>query len=275
LRLHLAKSLFAAFLVALAPLPAISAEMDVTCGDSFAGTGRLTGDCTGAITVLKGRLYLQGFTVSGTGLTAVECIGNCKIYGPGTIVSAGSTFGVSGEGAVLLYDVTVDGHGAVGVRSGDVGRLRIEDSVIVNNGVGVRGARIKISRSVIDENSGSGVVATTRGVKLDHTYVRNNGGDGVATVLNNPEANRVKGYYMYVTGNGRFGVLAKNISAKIAVMSDNRQQPSCGVTEACADVGTIEPPRLKQTACQTSMQIPAQFSGPVPFGPDWGVCQFD
>jgi hypothetical protein len=275
LRLLLAKTCLAAALVAAGALPAASAEVNVTCGDQFKGTGFLTGDCTGTITILKGSLSLQGFTVQGAGLAAVECIGTCRVFGPGSIVSAGSTFGISGEGAVLVSGVTIQGHGAVGVRGGDIGRVRIDESVITGNGVGVRGARIKISNSEIDANSGSGIVATTRGVKLDHSYVRDNGGDGVATVLNNPEVNRVKGYYMYVTGNGRFGVLAKNMSTSIAIIRNNRQDPACGDTDACADVGTIEPPHIKRTGCDTSMQIPEQFSGPVPFGPDWDVCDLD
>jgi hypothetical protein len=248
---------------------------DVTCGDTLSGDGRLVGDCTGTITIAAGHLYLEGHTISGAGLSAIECMGACRIDGPGAIVSAGSTFGISGDDRVRVSDVTISGHAAVGVKSGDIGRIRVDSSLVTGNGVGLRGPRIRVFDSDISGNSDSGVVATTRGVRLKRSFVRNNGGDGVATVLSDNLANRAALSYTNVTGNGHFGIIAKNVRAKRVVSRKNAQSGDCGGSVPCTDVAAVRIPNLKASACDTSMQIPEEFAGPIPFGESWGICTND
>src|SRR6185295_7696041 len=94
---------FELLLTALLFLPAVSlaGENTVTCGDTVdRETANLIGDCTGSINIIRGTLYMQGFTISGAGLAAIQCEGRCRIEGPGTIVSAGSTFGVNGNASI-------------------------------------------------------------------------------------------------------------------------------------------------------------------------------
>src|SRR6185503_1581064 len=106
--------------VLLVPVPAWGESIDVTCGDTVSYRhGRLVGDCTGSITLVSARLDLDGHTISGTGLAAVQCIGGCKISGPGAIVSAGSIFGVSGDDRIRVTEVTISGHDSTGVNSGN------------------------------------------------------------------------------------------------------------------------------------------------------------
>jgi hypothetical protein len=248
---------------------------DVTCGDTFSGRGQLVGSCQGSITILSGHLKLQGFTISGTGLAAIECLGRCRIEGPGAIVSNGSTFGISGDNRVRLTDVLVAGHDATGVKSGDFGRIRIDRSTITDNGIGVRGPRIKIEDSEVSNNASSGIVSTTRGVRVLRTSVIDNGGDGIATVLTESQANRAKLFDVVVTGNGKFGVIAKNVKGRAATLEANRQDSACGTSEPCADVASVKFPKMRHGTCEKSMRIPDEFSGPVPFGAPWGACDQD
>jgi hypothetical protein len=263
-------------LVAFGLAIAQAEPFEVTCGEiANRRTAHLAGDCTGSVTVVFGTLYLDGHTISGTGLAAITCEGRCRIEGPGTLISSGSTFGISGDGSVRVADVTVQGHEAAGIDAGELGRVRLDGVTLTDNGVGVSGARIRVKDSDISNNSGSGIVTTERGVKLLRTRVLGNGGDGVTTVFSPDLPNRVKVVYSTVTGNGHFGVLSKSIVTNHAVMRQNGQDIACGDTEPCADVGAVRPPNLRASTCDVSMQVPEEFSGPIPFGAPWGVCSND
>src|SRR5687767_15910302 len=98
-----------------------------------------------------------------------------------------------------------------------------------------------------------------------------NGGDGVATELGNAFANRVKAFYTTITGNGHFGLIAKSMTTKYAVVRQNSQDESCGDTVPCADVASVSVPRFRSSGCETSMQVPEEFTGPIPFGLPWGI----
>jgi hypothetical protein len=246
----------------------------VTCGDTVNANrnARLMGDCTGTIRLVSARLSLDGHTISGTALAADECEGGCRIDGPGAIVSAGSTFGVSGNDRIRVNGLTISGHASAGINAGQIGGIRIADASITDNGVGIRGTRIRMRHSQIFENVGNGVTATTRGVNVRSSDVVDNGGDGIATVLSDDFGNVIKLAYSHVRGNGNFGVVAKNISVTLTDIRDNGQDPACGGSRPCAHVGAGRRPHIYANACDTSMVIPEEFSGPIPFGPSWSVC---
>ena len=75
--------------------------------------------------------------------------------------------------------------------------------------------------------------------------------------------------------NGNFGIVAKNIAVTRAEVRFNSQNAECGDTRPCADVGAVHEPKFFVLACETSMVIPEEFSGPIPFGPPWGICTLD
>jgi hypothetical protein len=259
----------------LAPSSAKAASV-VSCGETVdRETATLSGSCTGSINVVAGTLKMEGFTITGTGLAAIQCQGRCRIIGPGSIVSGGSTFGITGDGSIRASDVQISGHEVAGVDAGELGRVRLDQVSVTSCGVGVSGPRIKLTDCEIDDNSSTGVLVTTRGAKLLRTQVRGNGGDGVSVTLNTPDANRATLILSSVSDNGHFGVIAKNVSTKNAFLRANSQADACGDTEPCSDVASVNSPRLNDTSCDTSMQVPAEFTGPIPFGVPWGVCSFD
>jgi hypothetical protein len=191
------------------------------------------------------------------------------------ILSEGSTFGISGSDQIRVTNITVSGHSVAGIKAGELGRIRMDDSIIEGNGVGVRGPLIVIKNSHINNNTGSGVESTLRGVKISNSLVLNNGGDGVATELGTDYANRAKVFYTTITGNGHFGLIGKSVTTKYAVVRQNGQDADCGDTVPCADVASVSVPRFRLSGCETSMQIPEEFSGPIPFGLPWGICTLD
>jgi hypothetical protein len=273
-RRRISQLFFVAALCCVARPAAAIPPIYVTCGDTITANrnAHLIGDCTGSIRVASGRLFLDGFTISGTGLAAIECEGGCRIDGPGTIASSGSTFGVSGNDRIRVTGLTISGHASAGVNSGEVGGIRVADALITDNGVGIRGTRIRVRGSVIRDNVENGITATTRGVNIKESDVLDNGGDGIATVLSDDYGNLVKIVLSHVRGNGNFGIVAKNITVTRAEVRDNSQNLECGDTRPCADVGAVYEPKFFVLACDTSMMIPEEFSGPIPFGPSWGIC---
>ena len=112
-------------------------------------------------------------------------------------------------------------------------------------------------------------------VRALRTNIIDNGGDGIATVLTDDQANRAKLVDVVVTGNGKFGVIAKNVKGRAATLEANRQDSACGTSEPCADVASVKFPKLRHGTCEKSMRIPDEFAGPVPFGPPWGACDED
>ena len=249
----------------------------VTCGDTIAAqrNAHLIGDCSGSIRIASGRLFLDGHTITGTGLAAIECEGGCRVDGPGIIASGGSTFGISGDDRIRITSVTISGHETAGINSGQVGGIRIADSVITHNGVGVRGTRIHVRNSTISDNRGSGIIATTRGVNMKGCTVEHNGEDGIATILTDDFGNVVKVSSSNVRFNGNFGIVAKNVSAKGVIVRSNSQDGNCDGQYPCADLAAVRRPHLSLVACSTSLQIPEELSGPIPFGPSWSVCDSD
>jgi hypothetical protein len=145
-------------LIAVVCLPALAwgGTIDVTCGDTVSYRhARLIGDCTGSITVVSGKLDLEGHTISGTGLAAVQCVGGCRVTGPGAIVSAGSIFGISGDDRIRATDVTIRGttrRASAAARSESGHRFHRREQRR-----GIRGTRIRVRGSKIRNNAGSGI----------------------------------------------------------------------------------------------------------------------
>lgn len=255
-----------------------SQSTEIACGQTLErGTGHLTSSCTGSITIEKGNLYLFGHTITGTGLSAIDCVKSCKIFGPGKIVGAGTSFGVLGDSRVQIFDIEeISGHSVSGVRSGVQGVVRIENSEIFGNGTGLTGARIKISESVVRDNTTDGLVSTSRGAKLKNCTVTGNGRDGVGALLENTEPRRVRAIDSVIQNNAEFGIIARNVKLSRTFVLDNALSADCYDTIACADVASIQKPKKDfMSLCDRSMRIPEVFVGPVPIGPTWAFCSSD
>jgi hypothetical protein len=157
-----------------------------TCGQEYAGDGYLTGDldCTGsggpAVSINgKGRLALQGFTITG-GDVGIVCLQSCRITGPGALIAPAST-GIASAGALTVSNLTIadsGGDGIVGYR-----QVRVVDSTLVGNGgSGVRSQRVVIRGSLITANASFGALSgPRRRVVLRDSQVTGNGiGDACA-----------------------------------------------------------------------------------------------
>jgi hypothetical protein len=255
-----------------------SQSTEVACGETLErGHGHLTADCTGSITIEKGKLHLFGHTITATGLSGIDCVNSCKIFGPGKIIGAGTSFGVLGDYRVQTFDVEqISGHSVSGVRSGVRGVVRVENPEIFGNGTGLTGARIKITESVVRDNTTDGRVATSRGVKMKNCTVTGNGRDGVGALLDNTEPRRVRAIDSIVNNNSEFGIIARNVKLLRSFVLDNALSSECHDTIACADVASIQKPKKDfMSLCDRSLRIPEVFVGPVPTGPTWAFCSRD
>jgi hypothetical protein len=253
-------------------------QKEVTCGDTFVGRGNLMGDCTGNLTVQKGTLKLNGFTITGTGVNAVTCLNRCKIIGPGRIIGGGSDRGIFGQDRVTLVDVEVSGHTSLGVRSECCGGMKLTRANIHDNGgTGIQSSKIKGRDSEIKNNGLHGIVSTYRGVRLKRCQIWNNGGSGLVTSTDTPEASRAKLVQTSILDNQEFGILAKQVTMIAVNVSGNSLDPDCGTTMPCADVASVGEPKLRGSDdhCDTSLMVPENLVGPIPFGPSWGVCDLD
>ena len=113
-----------------------------TCHDHIErGRGQLMADldCSATplaigVDVIRGKLYLNGHTISGTEI-GVAGGDRCTIYGPGTIT--GSTSGVNvfpskpGAGKATVVDATISGNALMGIGAD---KIRVTRSTISGNG---------------------------------------------------------------------------------------------------------------------------------------------
>jgi hypothetical protein len=126
-----------------ASLPSGAATTQVFyCGQTFRGRGILIGnlDCTGfggtGVTIERGGLNLNGFSITGAAQFGVHCLTTCLISGPG-MISGNGLDGIRTEGWVALRGVTVSNNALDGVNarnSSSASRVTASDSTIVNNG---------------------------------------------------------------------------------------------------------------------------------------------
>lgn len=265
------------FVLALSGVSFAAEPTPVTCGDTMSGKGALTGDCIGTITILKGTLELQGFTITGTGLAAIDCQAGCKIRGPGTIVGAGSSYGILSAGRVTASEIAISGHGTGGIFTvGEVGAISIVDVDVTGNGTGISGTRIKAKLSDISGNTGTGIATSLRGARVSRCTIIGNGKDGIAADVVASARNRVKISNSIVSDNGEFGIIARAIKSKTTSVSGSGIAAECDAVIPCADLGSVTLPKLTSgAACDESMMVPEEFIPPLPFGDPWGVCTAD
>lgn len=236
-------------LLALSLLPrAVSADTAVTtCGQEFRGRGYLTGDLTcsndgyGVEIEGCGSLDMRGFTISG-GEYGVFCQSSCKVFGGGTIT------GAEEDGIVAVKTVKVDGI------------------TVSNNGfTGVKGGRVAIvTNAVLTGNARSGVQGLVRAKLTDTTSQGNYCGADAGAALSVIRSN--------VSGNLRCGLFSDRVTAQDSSIIDNDVDVQCGVTLACADLGTSvdgKKPRLDNVTCATS------YKGETLPADSWGVCSAD
>ena len=232
--------------VAVATLGAARVQAVTTvvfyCGQSFQGHGVLAGDldCTGfggvGVTIVRGRLELNGFTIKNAAQYGIHCQTTCVIRGPGTIT----------------------GNGLDGLRT--EGWARVSDTRIINNvndGINARNystaSRVVVTDSIITGNGFSGIEADSS-VILRRSIVSGNAENGIDVgVYACDTTGRLVLFGSAVTNNGGH----------------------CTVSDECADLSSCgrnsRAPKVKrESTCQTSHV--RQSGSP---GQTWGVCTLD
>lgn len=256
-----------------AALTAQAATAVTQCGQVITGSAELTADldCSAfgddALVVLGGPLRLRGHTLTGPvgqDNDAVLCeqsegapeLGRCRIIGPGAIV--GGYAGVRGN-IVGVKDVDLADQEAVGVLAG---RLKMIDSTVTGAGRAgfeSRGGITKhrILRSTLSGNAvGAAYVSCIgcghkAGIKFKGSTVTDNTGSGVLSYAVNTIVKSST-----VTGNAL-----------------DQQNPACDLytlfpqPTGCADIATADPPVVRNTPCDTSLNTND--------GSTWGVCTLD
>jgi hypothetical protein len=216
-------------------------------------------------------LRLNGFTVNVmTDGVGVRCGDSspCKIIGPGTI--RGGNYGVFG-GKYKVEDVTFTEHAFSAMVAHVVKGTRITvtnnfDGIVIGGATGPNppsaGTRAIIRDSVISDNLGSGVFGNKRAVVHD-SVISGNGTRGVSVA-----EGRVKLVGSQVFDNGTDGAFALgSIRAIDSSVTGNGTDPACGVDTDCADLACGVRPRLRDSSCDTSLNVDA--------GGTWGVCALD
>jgi hypothetical protein len=233
-----------AFTATLAALPEVAAAATSVfyCGQTFRGRGELVTnlDCTGfggsAVTIERGRLNLNGFSITNAGQYGVHCLNSCQIVGPGLIQAHGLD-GVRTEGWVGVRNVMISGNTLDGVNArnfSSASRVVASDAVITNNGF-----------NGIESDSAAMLRRTTVTGNLEH---------GVDV-----------GIFDCSTA-GRLLLFRSTVTANAA---------GCSASPVCADLTSCgnndRAPRLRsESVCQTSY---VRGSGDP--GQSWDVCSQD
>jgi parallel beta helix pectate lyase-like protein len=153
------------------------------CGQEIAGAAELVGDldCSGSsgpgVKVVRGRLFLNGFTITGPSAdAAVFCEDGpvCRVLGPGSL--AGGEFGIVSYATNLtVRDVTITGTQFAPIFQTRP-RLILRGSTITGNGRGISsGDMMRVTDSSITDNGATGIVADR--VRVRDSTVTGNGGD--------------------------------------------------------------------------------------------------
>jgi len=193
-----------------------------------------------------------GQTVTGTGqlVTNLDCSG-----------TADDAVKLSGK--LLLNGFTLTGNPAFDVVRCAVGACRVSGPGTVTGGsAGVRSkSRAKILRSTVSGNGGDGVRADGS-ASIKESTVTGNAGAGV-------DSDRTaKAKLSTVTANGLDGMKGLRVALSSSTATGNGTDPSCGVTDDCADLAAATLPRVTATsACDTSRDTEN--------GGTWGVCAND
>lgn len=242
----------------LTALPATSSiAIDITaCGQTVPDrvSAILTADitCPGsgpAITLgHNARLRLDGHTVTG-GTIGVECLGGCRVTGPGAVTGALTGIQTSAGGRMVVKEVDVSGNAVYGIQLlsdpfDQPGRGRLTASDVTANGNGDAGIAafpyLRGRNITANGNAGYGVFTCHFSVK--NLQATNNGEQGI------------------VGCGGK--LVASNVSGNDAAV-------------AGIDVLTVGSPKLKATTCGKSAMLLEFDAGEPIVGATWGVCAGD
>jgi len=250
-------------------------------------------DCSSfrAVTLLRSRLDLNGFTImhSGGG-SAVRCVTTCTISGPGTITGSpgcgvvGDTdnmkiFGVARVKITDGVNVTGNACGVNANTTNDVGELvgsvSVQDASISGNaGHGVVASRsVRLKRAVVTGNAtygvGDGVSAGSRRPLKANIKDSDVSGNGATGVTANVAAKIIDSA---VVGNGIHGASASRLRIRGTMLTGNGTDAGCGVTQTCADLASrLDAPKIRgATLCETSYVLDSGFPGT-----SLGLCSLD
>lgn len=266
------------------------------CGATIAGDAELVADidCTGfehpAVLFSAsgtGALAMNGFSITG-GTIGVQCLGNCRVTGPGTIRAA--EFGINAYGKLSVTDVDIDHSEYVGIQcfksckvtGGSLTNSGDPQNPTIGDGEGVRSTTKLELDGVTIANNGYGALARSyprhHGKLLArHTVFSGNGVGAIADKSAKITASSV-------TGNLVAGVLIgdffyadacpdhpRTVTLQDTTVTGNGGGDGCGTTRACADLLTCGPPKLDAlSTCNTS-----HVHGSGLPGADWDVCSAD
>ncbi|MEO6027289.1 MAG: hypothetical protein ABIR79_10530 [Candidatus Binatia bacterium] len=169
-----------------------------------------------------GRLELRSHTLRGV---EVLCLGDCRVFGPGTIENGG----VAGGGHVVVRRVTVSGSPG--------------DGVVASNPAG--SGRVTLIDSTIADSFGTGVEFDRR-ASFQRSHVVRSGRHGVAVSMR--------------AGND---CARGRIAAKASTFQDNGRDGDCGSAEVCADLATCtaREAQLRYSTCDHSRQLGSGLPG--------------
>lgn len=183
--------------VAVATLSAARVQATSTvvfyCGQSFQGYGVLANDldCAGfggsGVTIERGRLELNGFTIKNAAQYGIHCRTTCVILGPGTITANGLD-GLRTEGWVRVSDTQIINNTNDGINArnfSSASRVVVTDSTIAGNGFsGIEAdSSVILRRSTVSGNAENGIDVgvhdcdTTGRLVLFRSTVINNAGN--------------------------------------------------------------------------------------------------
>jgi len=241
-----------------------------TCGQVVTGTGELQADldCSTyegvAVTVTRGALHLNGFTVTGNAArvgepgdcsvgVVVACdSSNCTIEGPGTVT--GGAVPTCNVGAVAFFRKVLSVSSTGNAGSGVSHAKRIDGSTITGNGrhgVEIGNVATTLRDSVVSGNGGRGIQGVgAKRAKLIGTTVSGNQGQGV---------------FFGDAGKGRAMLRGSDVSGNaLAPLACEAEYPGI----ACADIVGPLPPRVDDAStCGTSADGAT--------GQTFGVCAGD
>ncbi len=223
--------------------------------------------------------------ISGNGLDGIRQIANVPCGpAPGdglcpkrtrvsncTINDNGGT-GIEVISGIDLRDSTVSGNGEGGVS--DVGQWV---SYHPDKPQKYPCGSASVLGSHIDGNTGTGFSSGSRTIKVRESEASNNSGEGFTVSSPYSCTRQLRVTDSIANGNGLHGIdgsAVDNPDARLGVKgttaSGNGTDPSCGVSQTCADVAHGSLPRVSTTTCASSYDSNSGFPGT-----SWGVCSSD
>jgi len=223
---------------------------------------------------------VRGSTLTGNHV-GVACSG-CRVK----VVDSSITDGTVGVIArvISLVDVTVTGHAEEGVKARinsntkiqRINSVKARRMVVTNNGtdgISMHGGgyirnRVRLSDVTVENNGRHGVYDAER-ISVTGSSISNNGGHGIDQAGRKMIATLSD---TAVHDNGLSGLSGRLVRVRSgSSLTGNGTGPSCGVSVQCADIATLEQPKVDPDAvCDTSHDLTSGIPGT-----SWGVCSLD